>query len=76
MPEERCNELAESMDMLTEQERNFILWYTLQDLINDGNKIIEQEPKTAQEYKALRFTQKLVTAANDIRMVVGYNIWC
>lgn len=73
--EEDFQNIAEILDELPEHEQDFTLWYLLQRFIRKGNKELAQEPRTKEEYMCFMMTSRLVKAAEEIREVIGYEIF-
>ena len=73
--QDRYNEIAETIDELTSDEQLFTLWYLLPMCIRMGNEDLSKLPKTKEEFMCYNMESRLVKSAEEIREVIGYEIF-
>ena len=75
--QEHFQEIAEEMDEYSKQDRQFILWYLMQDFIEEMERDAGKYefPESVEEYLKHDMAIRLKKSANEIRDILYYSIW-
>ena len=71
------DELAETMDEYGKGDRSFILWYLLQDYIEDTQKELDALPveKDKRQFAIAVICERQIKAAEEMREILMYDIF-
>lgn len=76
--QDHFTEITEEIDKYAKTDRSFILWYLLEEYIEDAEKELGNLPvvkETKQDYAVALMCERQIKEAEEIRDILFYEIW-